>query len=183
MKAPIVVLMGLLPWLSASASAGAHLPPPPDRAAIAAMAQRENAGIPYVAGMPERHVQCDAVAEPYLDSPGSGHAVAGGTILTECHIAMLVKMAERHYPPDAFGPGGMAALADRLLDDLGRLYQGIHDGPIDCLRYCGSILYEFASAHKGVEFERAVETMALLHVPVSEQEQWLKSWNRAGWVR
>jgi hypothetical protein len=96
---------------------------------------------------------------------------------------MLAKIAELHYGPDAFGPGGMAALANQLLDDFGRLYQGIHDGPIDCLRNCGSILYEFASAHKGAEFEYAVETMALLHVPPPERDKWLETWNRAGWVR
>jgi hypothetical protein len=39
------------------------------------------------------------------------------------------------------------------------------------------------SADEGVEYERAVETMALLHVLASEEEKWLKSWNRAGWVK
>jgi hypothetical protein len=166
-----------------SAFAGGDLPPPPDRAAIAAMAQREEPGLPYVAGMPDRHVECDAFARPYLESPGTGAAFAGGTILTECHAAMLVKLAKLYYRPDAFGSDGMPALADRLLDDLTRLYQGINDGPLHCLRYCGSILYLIWSADRGVEFERAVETMALLQVPPSEEEHWLKSWNRAGWVK
>lgn len=183
MKTLIVVVIGLLLCGCPSALAGSDLSPPPDRAAIAAMAQLEEPGTPYVAGMPDRHVECDAVARPYLNGPGTGAAFAGGTILTDCHIAMLVKMAGLHYRPDAFGPGGMPALADRLLDDLTRLYQGINDGPIHCLRYCGSMLYLMWNADRGVEFERAVETMALLQVPTSEQEQWLKSWHRAGWFK
>lgn len=182
MKAPIVLLVGLLPWFCPPAFAGSDLPPP-DRAAISAMAQREEPGIPYVAGMPARHVECGAAARPYFNSRGTLYPAQGGYILVECHIAMLVKMAELHYRADAFGPDGMPALMDRLLDDLGRLYQGIYDGPIDCLHDCGSIVIHFALGDKGVEFERAVETMALLHVPASEQEQWLKAWNRAGWVK
>jgi hypothetical protein len=183
MKAAIVLLLGALPWLCPAAFAGDHLPPPPDRAAIADLAQRVERGIPYVAGMPARHAECGAVAQPYLDSPGTGPSVAGGHILIACHMAMLVKMAELHYRADAFGPDGMPALLDRLVDDLGRLYLDIYDQPIDCLRNCGSILYQFAAADTGVEFELAVETMALLHVAAPEQERWLKSWNRAGWLK
>lgn len=183
MRMPFGIVTSLLLCGYPSAIAGSDLSPPPDRAAIAAIAQREEPGILYVTGMPDRHVECDEVAQPYLDAPGTGAAFAGGTILMQCHGAMLVKLAELHYRPDAFGPGGMPVLADRLLDELGQLYRGIHDGPIDCLRNCGSILYLIWSAHQGAEFERAVEAMALLQVPEPEQEQWLKSWNRAGWVQ
>lgn len=182
MRAPMVLLLATLPWLCPAAFAD-HLPPPPDRAAIAALAQRVERGIPYVASMPARHVECDAVAEPYLSSPGTGASVAGGRIMTECHIAMLVRTAELHYRADAFGPDGMSALTDRLLADLWLLYRDIYDLPIDCLRDCGSILYQFAAADRGVEFELAVETIALLYVPAAEQERWLKSWNRAGWLK
>lgn len=182
MRTPIALVIGVL-WCGLRAAlAGSDLPPP-DFAAVAAMAQREEPGVPYVAAMPDRHVECDEIAEPYFDSPGTGIQVGGAAIMRACHIAMLVKMSDLHYEPDAFGSGGMELLAGRLLEDLGQLYRGIHDGPIDCLRDCGSILYAFVAADIGVEFERAVEAMALLQVPESEQEQWLKSWNRAGWVK
>lgn len=183
MKTSMGAVFGLLLCGCPSAVAGSDLPPPPDRAAIASMAQREDPGIPYVAAMPDRHVECSELAQPYFNSRRSGHQLEGGTILSECHIAMLVKMSKIHYRPDAFGPGGMEELVNRLWRDLDSLYLGINDGPIDCRRYCGSIVYPVTAGKIGWEFERAVETMALLQVPPSEQEQWLKSWNRAGWLK
>jgi hypothetical protein len=183
MRIPVVLLLLLLCLHALGARAGESWLPEPDYAEIARKAQRVDPGQPYVAALPARHWECDETAELYFQSGVTSSMAQGGYILTECHAAMLAKLAELYYRPDSFGPDGMSELALRLRQGLGRLYHGIYGRRIKCRQVCGTMAVLAAISGRGAEIERAVETMALLHVPASEQEQWLTSWNRAGWVR
>ena len=180
MKALIVLVVCALPWCGPAALAGSEERPEPDYAAISRMAQRADAGKSYIASMPARHKECDDAAELYFDAGTTASMAQGGYILTECHAAMLTKLAQLHYKPQAFGSGGMPALIERLPADLGRLYRGIY-APKRCLHECGTMAILAAIADRGWEIELAVEAMALLHVPRPERAKWLEEWNRAGW--
>jgi len=180
MKALIVLVVCALPWCGPAALAGSEERPEPDYAAISRMAQRADAGKSYIASMPARHKECDDAAELYFDAGTTASMAQGGYILTECHAAMLTKLAQLHYKPQAFGSGGMPALIERLPADLGLLYRGIY-APKRCLHECGTMAILAAIADRGWEIERAVETLALLHVPPPEREKWLEEWNHAGW--
>lgn len=155
--------------------------PEPDFAAIARMAQRVEAGKSYVAGLPARRQECRNAAIPYLDTGVTQYMAWGGLIVRECHAAMLIKLAESYYKPDAFGPGGMSALLNNLQRDLGALYYGIYQGRIDCLHECGSMAILSEIADNSGEIEHAAQVMASLHVPFPDSREWFEAWKRAGW--
>jgi hypothetical protein len=182
MKALILLAICAMPWCGPAVLAGSEALPEPDYAAISRRAQRADPGQSYIAGMPGRHKECDDTATPYFDAGVTASMAQGGYIRTTCHVAMLNKLAELHYRPNAFGSGDMPALMDRLPVHLTRLYQGIY-GPKRCLHECGSMGFLSAIAQRSSEIERAVEIMALLHVPPPEREKWLEAWNRAGWLK
>lgn len=157
--------------------------PEPDFDAIARMAQRVESGKSYVATLPKRRKECQVAAVPYFDSGVTSTMAQGGFIVRQCYAAMLVKMAELYYRPDAFGPGGMPALLDKLQGDIGRLYYGMYQGRNECLEECGSMATLSEIADSTVEIERAVRIMALLHVPNAESKEWSEAWDRAEWPK
>lgn len=157
--------------------------PEPDFAAIARMAQRVEAGKSYVASLPARRRECKIAAMSYFDSGVTSTMARGGLIVRHCYAAMLIKMAELYYAPDAFGPGGMPALLDALQRNIGKLYSGMYQGRIDCLEECGTMAVLSEIADSTAEIEHAARAMALLHVPHPESNQWSEAWDRAQWPK
>lgn len=155
--------------------------PEPNLAAIAWMARKSNPDLPYVVSLPDRRKECKAAAMPYLSSPNTLHSVWATLILRECYKAMLIRMAELYYKPDAFGSGGMPALLDRLQRDLEDLYRDVYEGRADCKVDCGSITYTLLYSDSVTPIEEAVRTMALLQSHIADRQQWIEAWKVAGW--
>lgn len=120
---------------------------------------------------------------PYFDSGVTSAMAQGSMIVRQCYAAMLIKMAELYYAPDAFGPGGMPALLDALQHNIGKLYYGMYERRTVCVEECGTTMTLSEIVDSTTEILHAVESMALLQIPWFEHDEWLKAWKRSEWPK
>lgn len=165
--------------------------PEPDYDAVEAAAQRVVPGRDYGSDLPARLADCTATAAPYARSPRTGDMVESKVIRMTCLRAMLRKLADLYYTPDAFGPGGIDARIDELAQPLYRIHFALYnygvyhvgskrvpycgDGP------CGSIAEQLAPRDAYVEFllDLTRQVAGYGHGTNDEKRAWIDAWESA----
>lgn len=165
--------------------------PEPDYDAIDASAQRAVPGRDNVSDLPARLAECTATAAPYAKSPRTGDMVASKVIRMTCLRAMLRKLADIYYTPDAFGPGGIDARIDEIAQPLYRIHfalynYGVHDVGNEKVPYCGdgpcgSIAEQLAPRDDYVQFLLGLTRFVAGygHGSSDEKRAWIDAWQRA----
>lgn len=165
--------------------------PEPDYDAIETAAQQIAAERDYRSELPARLAECTATAAPYANSPRTGDMVTSKVIRMTCLRAMLRRLADLYYTPDAFGPGGIDARIDEIAQPLYRIYfalynYGAHNVGNEKVPYCidspcGSIAEQLAPRDDYVEFllnlTRYVAGYA--HGTSDEKRAWIGAWENA----
>ncbi|MCF8481351.1 MAG: hypothetical protein K9H25_13030 [Rhodospirillum sp.] len=89
--------------------------------------------------VPDRMGACtDAVSESYDTGDAEQiRAAMNGEIACLKEVAAF--LADTFYAPDAFGPGGITALLQRVSDPLGQMFYVLQTEPTACVPACGSL--------------------------------------------
>jgi hypothetical protein len=111
-----LIVVAMLSLFGGRIEAKAKELPPPDYAAIRAAAQATEPGKDYVDLLPERLTACDELARSYNMSGTTSAMIESKYIMEECLKGMIVKVAELHFDPDAYGPCGIEAFLDKFAE-------------------------------------------------------------------
>lgn len=176
----LALSLALLLVRTAVADDAAQVPGDPDLAAIQRAAQRVDPAQDYVRSLPDRAAECRATARPYVKTRTTQGFVIAEVIWSSCLKGMLIRTAEIHYDADAFGEGGMSALAEALEDNLARLYYGIYQHQRDC-NYCGTMYAMTPRGKMNVVLEDAVTAIAKAQFldGSDEYRDWQARWEQA----
>lgn len=167
--------------------------PEPDYEAIERAAQLPEPGQDYAKNLPARLRECTATADPYASSPITADMVTSKVIRMACLRAMLRKLAELYYEPDAFGPGGIDARMDEIAKPFYKILYDVHNKGVyydgdkkvpECgdPGYCGSIEDQLLPRDDYVAFLMDFVRYVAGYGPFVDDRtrEWYDAWVKAG---
>lgn len=167
--------------------------PEPNYEAIERAAQRTEPGQDYAKNLPARLRECTASADPYARSSITADMVASKVICMVCLRAMMRKLAELYYVPDAFGPGGIDACMDEMAKPFYKIIYDVHTKRVyydgdkkvpECgdLGYCGSIEEQLLPRDDYVDFLMDFVRYVAGYGPFVDDRtrEWYDAWVTAG---